>query len=129
MFNKEMGKGIKGIDENTKQQLLNYNYPGNLRELRNIIERLIVLSNGSILKGEIINYNKNILNQSENKSNEQNFTTYKEAKRNFEIKYITDVLKKCNNNITHAAKFMNISRRQLFNKITEYNLNDYSNFR
>ena len=129
MFNKEMGKGIKDVDENTMQQLLNYNYPGNIRELKNIIERLIVLSNGSILKGEIINYNKNILNQSENKLNEQNFTTYKEAKRNFEIKYITDVLKKCNNNITHAAKFMNISRRQLFNKITEYNLNDYSNFR
>jgi len=96
----------------------------NIRELKNIIERLIVLSNGNILKGEIINYNNDIINQSENKANEQVFSTYKEAKRSFEIKYITDVLKKCNNNITHAAKLMDISRRQLFNKITEYNLND-----
>jgi transcriptional regulator with PAS, ATPase and Fis domain len=127
MFNKEMGKGIKDVDENTMQQLLNYNYPGNIRELKNIIERLIVLSNGSILKGEIIN--KDTINQLKNKTNDQNYTTYKEAKRNFEIKYITDVLKKCNNNITHAAKLMDISRRQLFNKITEYNLNDYSNVR
>lgn len=126
-FNKEMGRGIKDIDENTKQQLLNYSYPGNIRELKNIIERLIVLSNGSILKGDVIYNNKSINYNKVNHSDEENQTTYKEAKRNFEINYINKVLKNCDNNITHAAKFMDLSRRQLFNKIIEYDLKDYSN--
>lgn len=128
-YNKEMGKGIRDIDEDTKQQLLKYSYPGNIRELKNIIERLVVLSNGSILKGDIINYN--ISNNKSNceSSNQPNIqiANYKDAKRKFEIDYITNVLNKCNNNITHAANFMGISRRQLFNKITEYELKDYSN--
>jgi len=127
-YNKEMGKGIKDIDENTKQQLLSYSYPGNIRELKNIIERLMVLTTGrNVLKGDIINNNKNISNSSSNEMINENITTYKEAKRDFEIKYINKVLKSCGNNITHAAKIMDISRRQLFNKIMEYDLKDYSN--
>lgn len=127
-YNKEMGKGIKDIDENTKQQLLSYSYPGNIRELKNIIERLMVLTTGkSVLKGDIINNNKNINNSSSNEMINENITTYKEAKRDFEIKYINKVLKSCGNNITHAARIMDISRRQLFNKIIEYDLKDYSN--
>jgi len=127
-YNKEMDKGIKDIDENTKQQLLSYSYPGNIRELKNIIERLMVLTTGrNVLKGDIINNNKNINNSSSNEMINENITTYKEAKRDFEIKYINKVLKSCGNNITHAAKIMDISRRQLFNKIMEYDLKDYSN--
>ncbi len=127
-YNKEMGKGIKDIDENTKQQLLSYSYPGNIRELKNIIERLMVLTTGrNVLKGDIINNNKNINNSSSNEMINENITTYKEAKIDFEIKYINKVLKSCGNNITHAAKIMDISRRQLFNKIMEYDLKDYSN--
>ncbi len=125
-FNKEMGRGIKDIDEYTKQQLLNYSYPGNIRELRNIIERLIVLSSGNVLKGDVFN-DKAADNNAGTDATGEELTTYKEAKKSFEINYITKVLKSCGNNITHAAKFMDISRRQLFNKITEYDLKDYSN--
>ncbi|WP_313343363.1 sigma-54 dependent transcriptional regulator [Sedimentibacter sp.] len=121
-FNKEMGKKIIGIDENTRNQLLNYDYPGNIRELKNIIERLVVLSDGEIIRGEI--YNSERDTGRSNKYNDLDITSYKEAKRNFEINYIIGVLKECNNNITHAAKLMDISRRQLFNKIIEYNLKD-----
>lgn len=126
-YNKEMGKGINDIDENTKRQLLSYSYPGNIRELKNIIERLVVLTTGSILKGDIINNNKAANNNLINETGNENLTTYKEAKKDFEIKYINRVLKSCSNNITHAAKIMDISRRQLFNKIIEYDLKDYSN--
>lgn len=56
------------------------------------------------------------------------FRRIKEAKRNFEISYITKVLKQCDNNITHAAKKMNLSRRQLFNKISEYDLKEVSDY-
>jgi len=121
-FNKEMGKGIKEIDGDTMHQLLNYSYPGNIRELKNIIERMVVLSGGIVLKGSIFNNAKceNSIRNDEQRS--ETMTSYKDAKRNFEIEYISKVLKSCNNNITHAAKIMDISRRQVFNKIIEYDL-------
>lgn len=122
-YNKEMGKGIVDIDENTKQNLLSYNYPGNIRELKNVIERLVVLSKGTTLRGEILNNIKS-LDSCQINENSKKLINYKDAKRDFEIKYIKDVLKSCNNNITHAAKIMDISRRQLFNKITEYELKE-----
>lgn len=126
-YNKEMGKGITHIDEDTRQRLLNYNYPGNIRELKNIIERLVVLSKGDILKDELFNNSKLSNNVPGDKENSNRLESYKEAKKNFEIGYIKNVLKSCNNNITHAARQMDISRRQLFNKIIEYDLKEYSN--
>lgn len=119
-FNKEMGRKITGLDDYTMNQLLNYTYPGNIRELKNIIERLIVLSTGNVLKGDLF-INKPLNNNVKGSENEE-ITTYREAKRNFEIAYIRKVLEKCDNNITHAAELMDLSRRQLFNKINEYDL-------
>jgi len=121
MFNMEMSKGIKDIDEETKSYLLNYNYPGNIRELKNIIERMVVLSNDGILRRNITN-EKNETKAIESKDA---VVSYKEARKNFEINYLIHVLKSCNNNITHAADLMGMSRRQLFNKITEYQIKDY----
>ncbi len=120
-FNMEMGKGIKTIDEDTKQYLLDYKYPGNIRELKNIIERLVVLSNGGVLKAEMFKSEKININENE----KENITPYKEAKQNFEKRYIIQVLKEYQNNITHAANIMEISRRQLFNKIIELDLKEY----
>ncbi len=121
MFNKEMGKGIKEVDEETKTNLLNYDYPGNIRELKNIIERLVVLSRNGVLKGNLFN-KKDIVSMEEDI---ENIIPYKQAKNNFEINYIKNVLKSCGNNITHAAIAMGISRRQLFNKINELSIKEY----
>lgn len=122
-FNRETGKGITAIDYDTKKFLLNYNYPGNIRELKNIIERLVVLSSGCVLKSEAGSGAR----KSRIDGEDEETLTYKEAKQNFEKSYIVRVLKKCGNNITHAANVMEISRRQLFNKIVELELKEYIN--
>ncbi len=54
IFNRTMGKDIKRISKKTIQQLQKYSWPGNIRELENIIERAVIISNGSSLSVEPI---------------------------------------------------------------------------
>jgi len=48
-FNREFGKNVKGISKMAEKFLMEYNWPGNIRELRNIIERAIILENEETL--------------------------------------------------------------------------------
>ncbi|MEG0292049.1 MAG: sigma-54 dependent transcriptional regulator [Anaerovoracaceae bacterium] len=119
---KDMGKKIDSIEENTYRFLIEYNYPGNVRELKNIIERLIIFSKDGVLKMEEEVYVAGGNTVQVQNELPQRDMPYKEAKENFEKQYITSILKRCDNNITAAAKIMDISRRQLFNKITNLNI-------
>jgi formate hydrogenlyase transcriptional activator len=47
---KRMGKSVQSVSRDTMRLLVNYSWPGNIRELQNVIERGVVLSKGSILK-------------------------------------------------------------------------------
>jgi transcriptional regulator with GAF, ATPase, and Fis domain len=49
-FAKAMDKAIDGVTKTSLQMLCNYDWPGNIRELRNVIERAVILANGPILK-------------------------------------------------------------------------------
>ena len=49
-FAKAMDKAIDGVAKTSLQMLCNYDWPGNIRELRNVIERAVILANGPILK-------------------------------------------------------------------------------
>ncbi|MBB6217355.1 DNA-binding NtrC family response regulator [Anaerosolibacter carboniphilus] len=118
-FSNEMKKNIRGIDRDTEQYLLEYNYPGNVRELKNIIERIVVLATDDVLRLDTLS-NRRIKEISASQNNK--IIPFKEARQRFEIDYIKNALEKCDNNITQAASLMGISRRQLFNKLVEYNL-------
>ncbi|HKL10526.1 MAG TPA: sigma-54 dependent transcriptional regulator [Clostridia bacterium] len=120
-FGREIKKDIIGPTKETMRYLLEYDYPGNIRELKNIIERLIVLSKDGYLKMEQVG-EKNEEGEKAKKCGASEILPYKDAKRRFEIEYIYQVLSASDNNITKAAQFMGISRRQLFNKITDYKL-------
>lgn len=49
-FSKEMGKRIKGYTKEFLEKMLSYNWPGNIREMENVIKRAIALSNGDIIR-------------------------------------------------------------------------------
>jgi len=49
-YNRELNKDIKGISKEAERKLLNYSYPGNIREMSNIFEYAMVLSNGDIIE-------------------------------------------------------------------------------
>ncbi len=121
-YKMEFKKDITKIENETLEYLLNYSYPGNIRELKNIIERMFVLCKDGILKMEGIE-----------SSTVRNFDSHKHfdildfnlARANFEKEYLINALKLNDNNITKTAEVIGLSRRQLFNKINEYNLREF----
>ena len=122
-FEIELKKKINYIDEKTMKFLKNYHYPGNIRELKNIIERLIVLAEGNII---CFNDTKNYIQYTEKSI--LNFNdSLKDARNQFEVEFIKSKIQKCKGNLSEASIILNISKRQLNNKILEYNLRDWIN--
>ena len=98
--------------------LLNYEWPGNIRELRNLIERIAILSPDSADK--MSNIIKESLKTPDIKSTySQNSLSVplKEARENFEKEYLTTQLKKFNGNISKTADFIGMERSALHRKL------------
>ena len=119
---KVMNLEIKEIDKNVMEFLLKYDYPGNVRELKNMIERLVVLSNDGIISESGLMKTKNLPPDNKLDAFFENERPLRDIRSDFEAKYIEGLLKKNNHNISKTAEILGISRRQLFNKISEYGL-------
>ncbi len=120
----EYGIKISSIDPEAKSFLYNYDYPGNLRELKTVVDRMVVLSyDGRITKDGIpllfnIRKEVNIPKPESYKS----IMPFKDFKRESESQYIKWVLEQTNGNVSEAARKLEISARQLFNKIKEFDI-------
>ena len=129
-----MGISPLNISPEVMSLLLNYSYPGNIRELKNTIERMAVLSdNGQVNIESLSNLidTSSLAVENLSKSGEYDETrlmkdglSLRTIKREAESKCIASALKKNNNNVSRTAQELGISTRQLFNKITEYGLKD-----
>lgn len=114
-------KKIHEVEEDVMAFLLEYNYPGNVRELKNILERLVALSDGGrIHSGEMVL-------QSAAAAPQAAFQPFQEqplraARAAFEADYLQKVLDKYEGNAAASARALEITRRQLWNKISDYGL-------
>tara|TARA_B110000263_G_scaffold240922_1_gene244596 strand:- start:369 stop:1724 length:1356 start_codon:yes stop_codon:yes gene_type:complete len=110
---------LKKLDIDTNNSyLINYEWPGNIRELRNLIERIAILSPDSHEK--ISNIIKESLKTTDNeisKSENSLSVPLKEARENFEKEYLTTQLKKFNGNISKTADFIGMERSALHRKL------------
>ncbi len=111
---------IKKLELNSyTNYLINYSWPGNIRELRNLIERIAILTPGSNNE-KILNVIKESIKQRENDVFDVNDTLLfplKEARVNFEKEYLTSQLKKFGGNINKTAKFVGMERSALYRKL------------
>ncbi len=122
-FSKTISKayGITKLKIDTNNPyLFEYDWPGNIRELRNMVERIAILSPNE--KNENINMiiNESIKKASINQSgvSESNFSfTLKEARESFEKSYLTSQLKKFKGNISKTADFVGMERSALHRKL------------
>jgi len=116
--NKMMGKNIKEIDKNMMELLLSYDWPGNIRELENVIERAVVIENRSKIYPEDLPDSISNISIETYRHTSSTIPTLEEQEKH----YIKWVLKKCEGNKTKAANIMNIDRVSLWRKIKRYDL-------
>lgn len=121
-------KKIVSVEDDVMSYLLDYEYKGNIRELKNIIDRFIVLSDNGVIGKEFMlsNIESNEPEKDEEILNLSDIKPLKQIKQEAEASYIKKVLDRFDGNITKAAQYLEISRRQLFNKIVQYNMKEDS---
>lgn len=109
----------KKISPKFREQLLKYQWPGNIRELRNIVERAYVISPKD-LELDIFSPGLNNDNNREKASdNEIVLPELKEYMHKREIEYIKSVLEKTGGNVIKAAEILNVHRSVIYRKLKE----------
>ncbi|MBW2568219.1 MAG: sigma-54-dependent Fis family transcriptional regulator [Deltaproteobacteria bacterium] len=115
MLNMKTGKNIKGVTSDTMQILIDYSWPGNVKELENTIQHAFLLADGEEIKSEFLP--SRILNNVLTEKNE-GITSFEENEKRFLMK----ILQECNWNKLQVSKQLNVSRSTLYSKLKKYNL-------
>lgn len=107
------------ISQRAMEKMKNYGWPGNIRELENVIEKACILSDGKVILPEDIDLGKNdaLLLADE-------VRTLKELRDDFEKKILEDTLKRCGGSRLKAASMLDISKTSLFEKLKKYGLSN-----
>ena len=113
--NKELDKHLIGFDPKASQALQSYHWPGNLRQMKNIVKRATLLAQGSFIT--LAELGTELLEA-------PSFNTTNMALRNEETEkeHILEAVRQTGNNKSKAAQLLDIDRKTLYNKLKLYNI-------
>ncbi|MGH0054150.1 MAG: sigma-54-dependent transcriptional regulator [Sphaerochaetaceae bacterium] len=117
LFSNENNRTIEGFSAQAKRALLSYDWPGNIRELRNCIESAVVLARGSVIELDDLPPSVTKSENSQNLSLDVGVTLAEAEKQ-----LIISTLAKCGGNKTKAAEVLGIGRKTLHRKVQEYQI-------
>lgn len=112
--NRELGRNLIGFDAEASQALQNYSWPGNLRQMKNVVKRATLLASGDLIGI------KDLCDEPLNAPHEESPLTLHSEKD--EMQRILNALKQTNNNKSKAAIILGIDRKTLYNKMKLYKL-------
>jgi DNA-binding NtrC family response regulator len=113
-FAKELGKPAPRFSDQALQLLRNYHWPGNVREVENVIQRLVLMTEGDLIEVPDL---PSLLRFSALRE-----TGFDRTLAEVEAEYIRNVLASVDGNRTQAAKILGIDRKTLRQKLKIYNL-------
>ncbi len=116
IFNEKNSKEVKGFSPECLEVLRKYNWPGNIRELKNLVERAVILCDGDTV--ELKHLPKNLFTSLQKESGES-IELGKEL-HEIEKDVIFKTLKMTDNNKTKAAQILGISLKTMHNKLNKY---------
>ena len=134
-FNRQFNRNIREIDRQAQFILANYDYPGNVRELENIIEHAVIIADDDVIRASTLpDYLQSVTRpmlalpegieeyvaaaMHDAEAGEPHFMTLAEMEKQL----ITETLLKCDGNQTAAADKLGISRSTLWRKMKEYEI-------
>lgn len=112
--NKELGRQVIGLDDKASELLARYEWPGNLRELNNVIKRAVLMAKSKYITTEEINLSIQPTRQE----------TLTLRDKETELQRIHKALMATGGNKTKTAKLLGIDRKTLYNKIQKYGIEE-----
>jgi len=115
LANDDLEKNIQGFDDEVIELFMNYDWPGNLREMKNTIKRSVLLTKGDFIPSDVLP--QEMLTS----ANESELSVSYYSKENEETA-IRSALERAGFNKSKAAKLLNIDRKTLYNKLKLYSI-------
>jgi len=119
-YAEENGKEIGGLSSEAQDVLLKYDYPGNVRELENIIERAVVIAREDVISVEDLPFSESMEETTESRKAEEGLL--RGSIEELEKKLIVEAMENAGDHQIRAAEFLGISERMLRYKLKKYGL-------
>ncbi|MEM9729099.1 MAG: sigma-54 dependent transcriptional regulator [Myxococcota bacterium] len=131
-FNEKLGREVTGFDEDAMSRLLRYGWPGNIRELENVVERCMIFADDGEVDAQYLT--PDVRDAGAENANPLAATldptggeaglkqVVREATLKVEREFIARALEQTGGNVTHTARLLKISRKSLQNKMKELGL-------
>lgn len=119
-FSRDTGREVPRLDPEAMKALINYDWPGNVREIKNLVERLLIMTNsGIITTDELPHYFKG---DGPVGGQTRLLSSLKDAKRDFEKEFIVRKLREFGGNMAKTAEAIGIERSHLYRKVKGYGI-------
>jgi len=115
VYSRKYNKHISSISKATLQKLQSYNWPGNVRELQHAVERAVIMTENSVL--QVDDFVLTTKTESDNSIHLDSFNL-----NDVEKTVIQSMIKKCNGNISQAAKGLGLTRAALYRRMSKYGI-------
>jgi DNA-binding NtrC family response regulator len=120
--NNTYNKNVEGVSTKVKEYLMNYTWPGNIRELKWLIHRAVARTSKNLINIDDLSISSEVFKDIPAVTDIDYSIPFQEAQERLEKKYIKNALSTANNNKTEAARILGISVRVLHYKIKKYRL-------
>ena len=111
-FSEVYGKTVGAFASDALAAMESYAWPGNIRELRHMVEKAVIIADGDIVRKEELQISRGVTSEPATGG------TLEEMERSM----IQEALRRCDNNLSMVASSLGITRQTLYNKIKRYNI-------